>query len=104
MATRQSGPRDGEWQRQDGQIVYPDAHVQERWDERAPPAWEGFSVRAAWTDGEPVEFGDAEVAARVHAASGMLLVSRLGFLHTTIPAADRGFDVDVGVDGGVDDA
>lgn len=78
----------GHYRYQDGQVVNRD-HVQRQWDRRAPPAWRGVSVRAAWREGYPVDpetagSSDAGVYKRYHAASGMLLVAQYGFLQTAV--------------------
>lgn len=77
---------------QDGQVVNR-AHVQRQWDHRAPAAWDGYSVRAAWREGYPVDpetggSSDAGVYKRYHAASGMLLVAQFGFLQTAVRVDD----------------
>jgi hypothetical protein len=100
-AARQSptaGPTPGAWGRQDGQVItereHGGSHVQDQWDLRCPAGWEGFPVRSAWCKGVDHPYGDDETAARVHVKTEMLIISQLGFLQTTIPAAWEGIDVE----------
>ncbi|REA00227.1 hypothetical protein DEQ92_20465 [Haloferax sp. Atlit-6N] len=85
------------WASQDGQVVARlesggRSHAQRRWDERCPPEWEEFSVRAAWLDGEPWDVPGDDSAARLHKPSGMLVISTYGFLTSVVCARWRGYD------------
>jgi hypothetical protein len=96
MAARQSpdeSPFDADaWAQQDGVIICEPqserrSHIGHRWDERCQPGWEGYDVRSAWRESEPVDYGDDEVAARLHAEAGVLLVVELGFVQTVLAEA-----------------
>lgn len=102
MATRQSPTGDASpftpdaWTDQDGVIVTTPqserrSHIGHRWDERCRPGWEGYDIRQAWREGEPVSYGDDEVAARLHAEAGLVLVVELGFVQTVVTAESAGY-------------
>lgn len=74
------------WRHQDGIVLVasqPDEkpRAQYYWDRRAPARWQGYNVRTAWREAEPVDarVGN-EAVARLHEASGMVLVAKLGVL------------------------
>lgn len=83
MAARDSSPA-GAFRQQDHQILRR-SHAQERWDTRCPAGWEGYSVRAAWREADPVwEAGGGY--ARRHDPTGLVLIANYGFLETVAPS------------------
>jgi hypothetical protein len=84
MAAHDSRSPAGAYRQQDHQIVRR-GHAQDRWDERCPPGWEGYGVRAAWREAEPVwEAGGGY--ARLHQETGLVLIANYGFLETVAPS------------------
>jgi hypothetical protein len=84
---------------EDGQLViqhapyHDDPYAQYRWDQRAPPAWEGHNVRAAWREATPLPARLSERAdayERVHGPADMVLVAHLGILRTCWRVDDYG--------------
>lgn len=73
----------------DGQVLddYGRTHAQNAWDRRTDDEWEGYSVRAAWREAEPVEYRyiKGRAYARYHSEADVILVACLGFLRTVIP-------------------
>lgn len=83
MATRDTSPA-GAYREQDHQIVRRE-HAQKRWDKRCPDGWEGYPVRMAWREADPVwEAGGGY--ARRHDPTGLVLIANYGFLETVAPS------------------
>lgn len=62
-------------------------HAQYQWDWRADDEWQGYSVRAAWREGEPVDFPGSSgtcVYDRYHSESQMVLIASYGLLQTAM--------------------
>lgn len=95
MAARQSPG--GAWKAQDGQCVCKRdgrvSHVQWQFDTRAPSGWCGYSVRAAWREGERIDWPGRGSIARLHHPSGMLIISEFGFLQTAVPYEYRDVEI-----------
>lgn len=87
------------WQHQDGLPVVHDtgcaqSYPQHRWNMRCPDGWEGYPVRVAWREAEPVPIVEVtHKSRRYHSPSGMLLVADSGFLTTCFPADERDLSV-----------
>lgn len=96
MAAQRSPSAADTWQQQDGVVIGKaradltrGSHVQYRWDQRAPDAWEGYPVRAAYREADTVAaWSGSSSVVRDHEPSGMRLISRWGFLVTCFPSSD----------------
>ncbi|MFC5970031.1 hypothetical protein ACFPYI_01685 [Halomarina salina] len=77
--------RPNQYREQDGHVMaHP--HIQWMWDQRARREWDGYNVRAAWRQAEPVVTPNTSGAAyaRLHVEAAMILVAKWGFLTTAI--------------------
>ena len=89
------------WKTQDGMRLRGECRGHERthpgrqWDRRCPEGWEGYPLRVAWREAVPVAHpSDPETTARVHVATELLLLAKLGAIVTAFPAAWEGVDVE----------
>lgn len=84
MAARQLGG--GQFRLQDGHIIHGSGHVRDQWDRRCDDGWEGYELRAAWREAEPVDVSIASGSyyCRYHVESKMILVASWYHVHTAV--------------------
>ena len=88
------------WKTQDGMRLRGECNGHERthpgrqWDRRCPDGWEGYPLRVAWREAVPVAQPAGPMkTARVHVATELLLLAKLGAIVTAYPAAWEGVDL-----------